>query len=123
MRAMVTVAGDPAWLVCSRIRADTNRRARVSLSQLLTIVTPMPRTEPIKAVRGMRDLLPAERALWRAVEKAAARVARSFGYQEIVTPILEHTDLIERVGDGHRRGREGALSLRRPRRPQPRAAT
>jgi histidyl-tRNA synthetase len=25
-------------------------------------------------------------------------VARSFGYQEIVTPILEHTDLIERVG-------------------------
>jgi histidyl-tRNA synthetase len=58
----------------------------------------MPRTEPIKAVRGVRDLLPQERALWRTVEKAAARVARSFGYQEIVTPILEHTDLIERVG-------------------------
>jgi len=46
----------------------------------------------------MRDLMPAERALWRAVEKAAARVARSFGYQELVTPILEHTELIERVG-------------------------
>src|SRR6267143_199171 len=58
----------------------------------------MPRSEPIKAVRGMRDLLPADRALWRTVEKAAANVARSFGYQEIVTPILEHTDLIERVG-------------------------
>ena len=58
----------------------------------------MPRTQPIKAVRGMRDLLPQERALWRTVEKAAVRVARSFGYQEIVTPILEHTDLIERVG-------------------------
>jgi histidyl-tRNA synthetase len=58
----------------------------------------MPRTQPIKAVRGMRDLLPQDRALWRAVENAAARVARSFGYQEIVTPILEHTDLIERVG-------------------------
>jgi histidyl-tRNA synthetase len=58
----------------------------------------MPRTEPIKAVRGVRDLLPQERALWRTVEKAAARVAKSFGYQEIVTPILEHTDLIERVG-------------------------
>jgi histidyl-tRNA synthetase len=58
----------------------------------------MPRTEPIKAVRGMRDLMPKERALWRAVEKAAARVARSFGYQEMVTPILEHSDLIERVG-------------------------
>ena len=42
--------------------------------------------------------MPQERALWRTVEKAATRVARSFGYQEIVTPILEHTDLIERVG-------------------------
>src|SRR5213594_3785685 len=58
----------------------------------------MPRTEPIRRVRGIRDLMPQERALWRTVEKAAARVARSFGYQEIVTPILEHTDLIERVG-------------------------
>jgi histidyl-tRNA synthetase len=59
----------------------------------------MPRTEPIKAVRGMRDLMPQQRALWRTVEKAAARVARSFSYQEIVTPILEHTDLVERVGE------------------------
>ncbi len=59
----------------------------------------MPRTEPIKAVRGMRDLMPHDRALWRTVEKAAARVARTFGYQEIVTPILEHTDLIERIGE------------------------
>ena len=58
----------------------------------------MSRNEPIKAVRGVRDLMPEERALWRTVEKAAARVARSFGYQEIVTPILERTDLIERVG-------------------------
>jgi histidyl-tRNA synthetase len=66
---------------------------------LLTIVTPMPRTEPIKAVRGMRDLMPAERALWRTVETAAARVARSFAYQEIVTPIIEHAELIERVGE------------------------
>ncbi len=37
--------------------------------------------------------------MWRTVEKAAVRIARSFGYQEIVTPILEHTDLIERVGE------------------------
>ena len=58
----------------------------------------MSRNEPIRAVRGVRDLMPEERALWRTVEKAAARVARSFGYQEIVTPILERTDLIERVG-------------------------
>jgi histidyl-tRNA synthetase len=42
--------------------------------------------------------MPGERPLWRAVEKAAERTARTFGYQEIVTPIIEHTDLIERVG-------------------------
>jgi histidyl-tRNA synthetase len=59
----------------------------------------MPRTEPIKAVRGVRDLMPKERALWRVVETAAARVARSFGYQEIVTPVIEHAELIERVGE------------------------
>jgi histidyl-tRNA synthetase len=66
---------------------------------LLTIVTLMPRSEPIKAVRGVRDLLPKDRGLWRTVEMAAARVARSFGYEEIVTPIIEHTELIERVGE------------------------
>jgi histidyl-tRNA synthetase len=59
----------------------------------------MPRAEPIKGVRGMRDLMPHERALWRAVETTATRVAQSFGYQEIVTPIVEHAELIERVGE------------------------
>ena len=47
----------------------------------------------------MRDLLPKDRGLWRTVEMAAARVARSFGYEEIVTPIIEYTELIERVGE------------------------
>src|SRR6202521_6121986 len=59
----------------------------------------MPRSEPIKAVRGMRDILPRERAIWRVTEKAAADVARRFGYTEIVTPVIEHAELIERVGE------------------------
>lgn len=59
----------------------------------------MPRTEPIKAVRGVRDILPSDRPLWRAAERAAAEVATRFGYQEIVTPIIEHEELIERVGE------------------------
>ena len=58
----------------------------------------MPRSEPIKAVRGVRDLLPRDRPLWRATERAAAGVATRFGYQEIVTPIIEPVELIERVG-------------------------
>ena len=59
----------------------------------------MPRSEPIKAVRGVRDILPRDRPLWRAAERAAAEVAMRFGYQEIVTPIIEHEELIERVGE------------------------
>jgi histidyl-tRNA synthetase len=59
----------------------------------------MPRSEPIKAVRGVRDILPSDRPLWRAAERAAEEVARRFGYQEIVTPIIEHAELIERAGE------------------------
>ncbi|TMC87528.1 MAG: histidine--tRNA ligase, partial [Chloroflexi bacterium] len=60
----------------------------------------MPKTEPIKAVRGVRDILPEERGLWRVAEHAAARVAHRFGYREIETPIIERRELIERgVGE------------------------
>ena len=59
----------------------------------------MRRSEPIKAVRGVRDLLPAELPTWRATEQAARAVAHRFGYEEIVTPVLEHAELIERVGE------------------------
>jgi histidyl-tRNA synthetase len=47
----------------------------------------------------MRDILPRERAIWRVAEKAAADVAARFGYSEIVTPVIEHAELIERVGE------------------------
>ena len=47
----------------------------------------------------MRDILPRERAIWRVAEKAAADVARRFGYEEIVTPVIEHAELVERVGE------------------------
>jgi histidyl-tRNA synthetase len=59
----------------------------------------MPRIEPIKAVRGVRDILPDQRGLWRVAEQAAHRVARSFGYREIVTPLIEYGELIERLGE------------------------
>lgn len=57
-------------------------------------------TEPIRATRGVRDLLPAARAPWQVAERAAAVVAERFGYQEIETPIIEPAELVERgVGD------------------------
>jgi len=59
----------------------------------------MPRTEPIKAARGVRDLLPVAIPLWRQAEQGAADVARRFGYQEIATPMIEQLELIQRVGE------------------------
>src|SRR5256885_5409512 len=59
----------------------------------------MPRSEPIRAVRGVRDILPAEMPVWRAAQAGAAGVAKRFGYEEIITPIIEHAELIERVGE------------------------
>src|ERR1700674_179247 len=59
----------------------------------------MTRSQPINAVRGMRDILPRERTIWRVAEKTAGDVARRFGYEEIVTPLIEHAELIERVGE------------------------
>jgi len=53
-------------------------------------------SQAIKAARGLRDILPSERAAWRLVEQAAHRVARRFGYQEIEVPMIEPIELIER---------------------------
>ncbi len=59
----------------------------------------MPKSEPIRSVRGVRDILPADIPLWRAATEAARSVARTFGYEEIETPIIEPSELIERVGE------------------------
>src|SRR3982751_3848175 len=54
----------------------------------------------IKAVRGTRDLLPPETALWNFVEAAVRDVFRAYNFQEIRTPIFESTDLFARgVGE------------------------
>src|SRR6202165_5161201 len=54
----------------------------------------------IKAVRGTRDLVPPETALWNFVESAARDVFRSYNFQEIRTPIFEETALFSRsVGE------------------------
>jgi histidyl-tRNA synthetase len=54
----------------------------------------------IKAVRGTRDLLPPETALWNFVEATARDVFRAYNFQEIRTPIFEATELFARgVGE------------------------
>lgn len=56
----------------------------------------MPTSRPIRAARGVRDILPAERAAYSVVERSAQEVARRFGYQQVEVPIIEPVELIER---------------------------
>src|ERR1700726_4363917 len=54
----------------------------------------------IKAVRGTRDLLPPETALWNFVESTVRDVFRAYNFHEIRTPIFESTELFARgVGE------------------------
>ena len=54
----------------------------------------------IKAVRGTRDLLPPDTALWNFVEAAVRDVFRAYNFHEIRTPIFESTELFARgVGE------------------------
>src|SRR5256885_6944649 len=54
----------------------------------------------IRSVRGTRDLLPPETALWNFVEAAVRDVFRVYNFHEIRTPILEDLALFQRsVGE------------------------
>jgi histidyl-tRNA synthetase len=54
----------------------------------------------IKAVRGTRDLLPPETALWQHVEQASRDVLHLYNFHEIRTPVFEDTQLFARgVGE------------------------
>ena len=53
-------------------------------------------TRKLAGVRGMNDLLPADSALWEWFEARVADWLKSYGYQQIRTPIVEHTELFVR---------------------------
>jgi histidyl-tRNA synthetase len=54
----------------------------------------------LQAVRGTRDLLPPETALWNHIEATARRVFERYSFGEIRTPIFEETQLFARgVGE------------------------
>ena len=55
---------------------------------------------PIRAVRGVRDILPGESPRWQRVEAAARRTFEAYGYREIRLPLFERTELFARgIGD------------------------
>jgi histidyl-tRNA synthetase len=53
-----------------------------------------------QAIRGTRDLLPPETALWNRVEQTAHEVFGTFGFGEIRVPIFESTELFARAVGG-----------------------
>ncbi len=51
----------------------------------------------IQAVRGMQDLLPAQKKISRTIEDVVREVLATYGYREIGLPQLEQTELFKRV--------------------------
>ena len=49
-----------------------------------------------QAIRGVRDILPPESALWDRVEQAARDVFATYCFAEIRLPIFEQTELFAR---------------------------
>lgn len=54
------------------------------------------KTKSLQSVKGMRDILPLEQSVWRALEKEAEEICANFGVRKIATPIVEATELYER---------------------------
>lgn len=51
----------------------------------------------IQSLKGMNDILPDETAKWEFVESKAREVFKSYGFNEIRTPIVEHAELFNRA--------------------------
>lgn len=59
------------------------------------------RKDIIRALRGTRDLLPEEAALWTVLEDRARDVFKHFNFAEIRTPLMEESALFVRsIGEG-----------------------
>jgi len=54
------------------------------------------KSRKFQAIRGTRDLLPPDTALWNRVEQTASKVFGTFGFGEIRVPILEELELFAR---------------------------
>jgi histidyl-tRNA synthetase len=50
----------------------------------------------LQAVRGMNDVLPGESSSWQFLDDTLREVVHAYGYQEIILPLLEKTELFKR---------------------------
>jgi len=62
------------------------------------------RQDLLQPVRGMRDLMPDEAWRLRFIEGNARRIAELYGYEEVITPVIEHYDLLAaKIGEENRK--------------------
>ena len=56
--------------------------------------------EPLRAIRGMNDIVPPASAHWQRFERQVAALLAAYGYQQIRMPVLESTGVFARsIGD------------------------
>jgi histidyl-tRNA synthetase len=55
-----------------------------------------PAASPLRAIRGMNDILPPDSARWEWFEDAVRRVMHRYGYRNVRTPVVEPTALFVR---------------------------
>ena len=63
----------------------------------------MTQQKQFRAIKGTRDILPPDSALWNWFERSAREVFESYNFREIRLPIFEETALV-RAFRGHRDG-------------------
>jgi len=56
-----------------------------------------PERRQFRAIKGTRDILPPDSALWNWFEQSARQVFESYNFRDIRTPIFEQTDLFARA--------------------------
>ncbi len=57
-----------------------------------------------KTLRGMRDFLPKDAERMRRIEQVSREIAQLYGYEEIITPVVESYDLLAaKVGEENRK--------------------
>ena len=54
-------------------------------------------SEQIQAIRGMNDVLPVQIGQWQQLEALLRELLGAYGYGEIRTPVVEHTELFKRA--------------------------
>ncbi len=64
-----------------------------------------------QAIKGVRDILPPESALWNRVEQTAREMFGTFGFAEIRLPIFEERNCLRARWERNRHRFEGNVPL------------